>query len=398
MKLIFKVCAIGTILSLLFLCSCATKNSVSLQLPADASINPEAGRGGWLLIKLKSDSGEELSFVVDTGAPQTILDRSFEPALGKRLGMKKLRYGFYQTTSGGIYAAPRLYLGNTQLLTGDRILTDDLHRKISPGIAGILGMDCLRHYCVQIDFDSRRVRFLDPDRPGNEEWGKAFPLTILFGCVFTRMDFFGRGSVYARLDTGFIGGVDVSVSPRQFRKEVKRQTPVMMVTSQGQTKETECVGCFEKGIFGGETYTNLAMAEWSSMPLSARTLICLQFLARHRVTFNFPKRTMYLKQESVGPLSSGFFLSIEAEKFLAGLGKAEQLAGLSDRPPGDLRAVKIDCSGTFPFFQSFDFHKTGDSSVYHYDVVQAFQNGPWKLQRAWRTDRNGKTIEEYPAL
>ncbi len=398
MKIILKVCALSTVLSLLLLCSCATKNSVPLQLPADAGINPEAGRGGWLLVKLKSDSGEELSFVVDTGSPQTIFDKSLEPVLGKRLGTKKIRYGFYQATSGGMYAAPRLHLGNTQLLTGNRILTDDLHQKISTSIAGILGMDCLRHYCIQIDFDSRRVRFLNPDCPANDEWGKAFPLTILFGCVFTHMDFFGWGNVYARLDTGFIGGVDASVSPSQFRKEVKRQMPVMMVKSQGQTKETECVGCFERCVFGGETYTNLAIGEWNSVPLSARTLVGLQFLARHRVTFNFPKRMMYLKQESVGPLSSGFFLSIEAKNFWVGLGKANQLPGLSNQPTGSLQATKVDCSGTFPFTQGFDFHKTGDSSIYCYEVVQPFQNGPWKLQKAWRTDRDGKTIEEYPAL
>jgi hypothetical protein len=383
-------------LGLLLLSSCATKGFIRPTLPADASFNPEAGRGGWLLVKLKVNGGEELSFVVDTGAPQTILDRSLEPRLGKRLGTKKLRYSFYQNTSGGIYAAPHLYLCNTPLLTDDRILTDDLHQKISTGVDGILGMDCLRHYCIQFDFASRKMRFLDPGSQSNENWGKAFPLTILFGCVFTRMDFFGQGSVYARLDTGFIGGVDVSVSPRQFRNVVKRQTPVEMVTPEGQTMQTACVGCFEKAAFGGETYTNFAIAKWSSVSLSARTLIGLQFLGRHCVTFDFPKRMLYLKQESVGPLASGFFLTIEAEKFLAGLGKADQLPGLSNKPAGDLQAAKMRFSGAYPFSQGFDFHKTGDSSVYHYDVLQAFQNGPWKLKKAWRTDQNGKMIEEYP--
>jgi hypothetical protein len=37
-----------------------------------------------------------------------------------------------------------------------------------------------------------------------------------------------------------------------------------------------------------------------------------------------------------------------------------------------------------------------DLSVYHYTVVQASQNSPWKLQKAWRTDAKQHLIEEYP--
>ena len=49
-------------------------------------------------------------------------------------------------------------------------------------------------------------------------------------------------------------------------------------------------------------HLNLIIGE---MPRNAPllNLIGLQFLARHLVTFNFPKRIMYLKRTSVGPLA-----------------------------------------------------------------------------------------------
>jgi hypothetical protein len=37
----------------------------------------------------------------------------------------------------------------------------------------------------------------------------------------------------------------------------------------------------------------------------------------------------------------------------------------------------------------------GSSSRYHYTVVQRSSDGGWQLQLAWRTDKNGRTIERY---
>jgi hypothetical protein len=52
--------------------------------------------------------------------------------------------------------------------------------------------------------------------------------------------------------------------------------------------------------FGGETYTNVSIAENVVKRWRHENLIGLQFFARNLVTFDFPKRIMYLKPESVG--------------------------------------------------------------------------------------------------
>src|SRR5512147_1069796 len=83
--------SVGIFLSFLFLCSCATtpeSSSISpaTVLPADVTLNEDAGRGGWIIVMLRLESGEELPFIVDTGASGTLLDKSLEPKLGKRSG------------------------------------------------------------------------------------------------------------------------------------------------------------------------------------------------------------------------------------------------------------------------------------------------------------------------
>ena len=105
--------ALGPILSLLFLCSCAAENSLVPTLPADVSLNQDAGRGGSLIVTLRLESGEELPFIVDTGTSGTFLDKSLEPKLGKPLGTAVFQsWGVKKTND--VYAAPRLYLGGVR--------------------------------------------------------------------------------------------------------------------------------------------------------------------------------------------------------------------------------------------------------------------------------------------
>jgi hypothetical protein len=373
-----------------FLCSCATRNPIRPQLPAETSLNETAGRGDWVRIKVHLENGKEIPLMVDTGGPHTVLDKSLEPLLGKRLGTGT----WFEPLLGGLlkvnlYNAPKLYLGDTQLITSDRVYTYDFQKE-SPGPMGVLGMDCLRNYCVQFDFVNRKMRFLDPNRPGND-LGKAFPLTIIFGLVITRTDCFGTGKALFCPDTGF-NYADAMLKPKLFRRMSKEQKPVM--AGQAKTLKTRPAAWFSKGTFGGEIYTNLTIMEWSGTR-PAGDLIGLPLLARNLVTFNFPKRMMYLKQESIGPLNEGVFLSLEAAEFLNSLKEKGQLLGWSKddkwqgNVPGDVP------NEAYPLSENFDCQKSNNPAVYHYTVVRASKNAPWELQKAWRTDAKGCIIEEY---
>ena len=149
------------------------------ELPADVTMNKDAGRGDLLIMTLRLESGEDLPFVVDTGAGGTLLDRSLEPKLGKRRRPSTVSlFGVEHKTA--LYAAPKLYLRNTRLITGADIATYDVKQMLprsSQPIMGILGMDCLRHYRIQLDFETGKIRFLDADQVNAAELGKAFRLT-----------------------------------------------------------------------------------------------------------------------------------------------------------------------------------------------------------------------------
>jgi hypothetical protein len=368
---------LGIFMSLLLLCSCATQEPIRYQLPAPVTINKEAGCGGHLTVKLRLENGKELAFDVDTGAPVTVFNKSLEPQLGKRLGQSSFNWWDGKEESH-IYAAPKLYLGSTPLPTASKIFTSDLKR-MGPQTMGVLGMDCLQHYCIQLDFAAGKMRFLGPDRVKASALGRAFPLT--FSGVGSQRQFVRPtirhgsligGSTNLLIDTGC--NIDGLVS------EGAIQGIAVLLP--------ECV-------WEGETFTNLIIAA-----VDHANVLGLSFLARHLVTLDFPNRMMYLKQTSTGPLAgdilmeiahSGHRVILEAYESLR---ETNQLPGITKNDKGAVYLEANSGSG----FESviFSFRKNGDLSTCRYTARRASKECPWKLQKAWRTDQTGHTIEEYP--
>jgi hypothetical protein len=381
---------LGAILSLLLLCSgVAAPHSSAIipaaDLPGDVNINKEAGRGGLLIVTLRLDGGDELPFLVDTGANGTVLGKSLEPKLGKRLGTGTAR-GWDSKGNANLYAAPKLYLGNTRLITGDTVWTGDSDRQ------GILGMDCLKHYCIQLDFEAGKMRFLHPGQARASELGKAFPLTIKGNITYIHHAGLipGTGTKNLMVDIG------CRVDGLEDKSAIKGLAQIL----------PECV-------WDGETYSNLAVAA-----VEHANVIGLNFLARHLVTLDFPNRIMYLKKTSVGALAGGGSTEIDNDeiqapaKFLESLKEGNQLPGLSNEDKG---MTYVDAYSNFEpqsmkgkglafskgYFKTrhksvtFDFWKKGDSSIYRYQISRASEDSPWKLQKAWRTDKNNRMVEEY---
>jgi hypothetical protein len=358
----------------LLLCSCATENAVHQRLPADVTINKEAGCGGPLTVTVRLESGEELPFGVDTGAPVTILDKSFEPQLGKRLGQSSIDW-WNGNEESHVYAAPKLYLGGARLSTAGKIFTTGHLKRVK----GMLGMDCLKHYCIQLDFAAGEMRFLDPGQVNAAGLGKAIPLT--FSGVGSRKQFI-RPMVH---QGGLIGDstswlIDTGCTVDGLMSEDAIKGIAVFLP--------ECV-------WQGETFTNLLIAAVDHV-----NVLGLSFLARHLVTLDFPNRMLYLKQTSTGPLAGDILLEITHPDHKAILEAYErlrdkdQLPGLSKNDKGMVYLEGSSGSG----FDSvmFGFHKNGDLSICHYKVGRVAKETPWKLQKAWRTDQNGRTVEEYP--
>ena len=67
-------------------------------------------------------------------------------------------------------------------MTGDAVLCADVKDLLAGShqyIMGILGMDVLEHYCIQLDFAAGKMRFLDDPHADKSTWGKAFPIVPL---------------------------------------------------------------------------------------------------------------------------------------------------------------------------------------------------------------------------
>jgi hypothetical protein len=387
MKRILKVRTLGTILSLLLLCSCATTPHQpaivsASELPADVTINTVAGHGGYLTVTLRLEDGEELPFMVDTGASATIFDKSLESKLGKRLGTATTSGWSGKGGKANLYATPKLYLGNTRLMTGSRVSTG----------SAILGMDCLKHYCIQLDFEAGKMRFLNPDQVNTAQFGKAYPLTF-------------KGNLPFIHHVGLLGGSDTNLLI-----DMGCRTDGLA----GKSAINGLVQFLPACVWDGETYSNLAIAA-----VGNANVLGLNFFARHLVTLDFPKRMMYLKQTSISPLASDSSIKasndeIEAPvKFLEDLKENGQLSGLSkndevaiyleaysdfDSQPADAKSVTY----VRAYFNShhksatFGFWKKDDSSICHYTVARSSENSSWKLQKAWQTDQSEKMIEEFP--
>jgi hypothetical protein len=283
---------------LLFLCSCATEKPIRPRQPADVTMNKEAGQGGLLIVTLRLASGEKLPFMVDTGASGTGFDKSLERKLGKRLG-NGTAWHFGDKQEGGAYVAPRLYLGNAPLMmTGTNVFTYDLRPFSSTAgrpILGVLGMDVLAHYCIQLDFQAGMMRFLDDTHSSHKDWGRPFALTdIGDGRFSVGENLAGAKDSGSVIDSGC--NYDGWLSQQLFRQWTNQAG----LPAGGEVRSP-------MGVLGGETYCDIILRGFGAETISVGDShivfngIGLRFLARHLVTFDFPKRTMYLKRTGRNP-------------------------------------------------------------------------------------------------
>jgi hypothetical protein len=244
------------------------------------------------MVTVELENGQKLPMILDTGAGSTTFDKSFEPKLGKPLGAAPMN-SFLGISTNNLYTAPKLYLGGAPLLmTGTAIVTWDVKKRVSSlarhSVMGILGIDVLEHYCMQLDFAAGKMRFLEDQHADKSAWGKAFPIVPLSADdprPAVAENLLGLQGPLSLIDSGFLG--DGSLMPKYFQL----WTNSAVVPTNGEARSPD-------GVFGGRKYpfVNLSEENWPS------DAIGLNFLARHLVTLDFPNHTMYLRCQSIGPL------------------------------------------------------------------------------------------------
>ena len=354
-------------------------------------MNEDAGRSQLLFVTLELEDGQELPCEVDTGCFNTILDQSLEPKLGKRCDTGSIS-AMGAIHEVGIYKTPKLYLGGALLQhTGTNVGTCDfkwLSTLLGRPVMGILGMDVMEQYCVQLDFASHRIRFLDPDTPA-KGLGQPFVLTgppeegiyISNNLVGNQ----GSGSL-TLIDLGCLG--DGWLTPALFQQWTNQALPLV-------AGQVHCPNAQLSGEIYPEVWLDRGKPWETGKP--EHNGIGIFFLSRHLVTLDFPKRTMYLKRTSIGPLHLDTqevkAVGKSAVTLLRSLKKSGHLPGWSKDDKSMAKSVSFSCSSTLT--GTFTARKIGDSSVYHFQVIRASEDSPWKLRKAWQTDTNDCLIKEY---
>lgn len=252
-----------------------------VELPAPLAMSREAGNGMLLFLEVQTEDGEAFPCAMDTGSPNTVLPASLEPKLGKRLGARRFSTLDSRNEVEYLYAAPKLFLGKTRLVTGTQVGTS--------GKLGVLGMDCLRNYCIQLDFEAKVVRFLRADQIKVTELGKPFLLTKSRYATIQHAGFFQNKESELLLDTGC--PFDGYLNPRVFKRAAReRHAQSLPLFKDGAVQGTAPgVALFSECVWDNESYTNLVIAKGFN-------LVGLRFLGRHLVTFDFPAGLVYLKR------------------------------------------------------------------------------------------------------
>ena len=277
----------------------------SATIPPEIPINKGAGRGGWLIVNLRLEDSSDLPFMVDTGSPVTVLDKSLQHSLETPIQTIFYRSSFGNQASD-VVAAPKLYLENTPIKTDSYVITADLSKmskRSGQRIMGILGLDCLRNYCVQLDFEAGKMRLLATNEFGADTLGKAYSLDLnnrgqnlppMFSSAIRNeslpyihhLDLAGGSNTNLLIDTGYNNDGAVE------NGAIKGNYLTRFVHFLIKFRDLRIGKC----EWNGETYDNLRIGTgWN--------VLGLRFLARHLVTFDFPNRTMYLKKVSSSPLA-----------------------------------------------------------------------------------------------
>jgi len=376
-------------LALLFLCP--IQNILSATLPEDLAMNKDAGRGGLLFVMVRLDDGEKLPFVLDTGNPTTCLDQSLEPKLGMRVRSEPL-WAFGVQSQINVFPAPHLYLGKTLLVkNGSLIVTHDCRQmsaNVGRPILGVLGMDILRNYCIQLDFTANKIRFLDDQHADKSNWGTSFPITyIQDGCPSIGDNLVGATGVSSLIDTGC--DYDGWLIPQLFQQ---------WTDNTGQAHAPN-------GILAGQTYRGLNVRGVDPKLLSTGDAhiqfngLGLHFLSRNLVTLDFPNHTVYLKRISIDALDHKD-ISPDAKSNIESTAKILKTLAQNGQLPGWPKTDELATSKvTFAFDTgavTFNIQKNADPSTYHYKLSQSYEGDSWHLTRAWHTDTTGRITQEYP--
>jgi hypothetical protein len=259
--------------------------------PRDVIEEFDVARDGDALILPGSVNGKPAQFLLDTGASGVMFDRTLLPS-------KALKSREVFTPSGTVqldlFEPPTARVGTQDLVMSGPVVGSNLRKMRETSgyeITAILGMEFLAFHVVQIDFDHGKVVLrktlpADVGTPFNLIRGKGgLPY------IWATVDGWVQDTFV--LDTGFVGTGCGNLSHGTFTGltlgESMKVVHSTLALTLGGTKRVD-VGRARRLTVGNVAIANPVFSD------SEYNMLDLGFLSRFVVTFDFPRRTMYLKQ------------------------------------------------------------------------------------------------------
>lgn len=270
--------------------------------------------------------GQEHTFCLDTGSTGVTFDVSLKDKLGKRvLWPKKGHAAYGKSIKVKYFHAPEAQLGPLSLKCSALVEVTDL-KQLSPRLPekadGIIGMDFLKKYVVQIDFDQGKVLFVSarqdfdlfsffrPKKNEHPEWGEPVPIQYEFFCgqPYIKGRILDRIPVKFMVDTGWVG-VHGALESKIFKavtlEKCEERAQALATAGKEPPFDVKKLTVLDQLTVGPFEYNDTVFSK------SSESILGWWFLSRHVVTFDFPHDTVYLKKGKRFDEPSDLHVSVE---------------------------------------------------------------------------------------
>ncbi|MBC8351078.1 MAG: aspartyl protease family protein [Planctomycetes bacterium] len=236
--------------------------------------------------------GEACWFVVDTGSSGTFIDASLRHKLGPVLGTRMVN----GNVPVALYASPLFEIGEFAIRSDQAIGCASLESFHGPGIKqvrGVIGMDLLREFILQLDPDHTTISLLKAGTTPQTDWGTELEIDL---------DESQRPTIEARvnndnvikfvIDLGDANTADLALAEVDkliARDQDSLKSIGLVARARLTTTVQEIAVRATSFTVGPYVHANLVFIQSDGSRLG------LHYLRRYKATFDFPRRTLYLK-------------------------------------------------------------------------------------------------------
>ncbi len=246
-------------------------------------------------ITVKMKVADELCDVmIDTGSTRSLLDVSFRDKLGPVLGRSPTRTSFGYLNID-LYSSPQFELGALRVRCDRAVGCVSLvNYQTRPGkrISGVLGMDILRQFVVQIDPDEQTIAFLDKTSVPTEQWGKEVQLGLSdaqIPSVMVRVNDLKPIPFLIDLGDGSTGSIGYADYKTLVAADTNAVTVVGYRWSAGLANSAKAVS-FRVNSLSVECFEHSKLV----FSVGVQSRLGLDYFMRYTTTFDFPNAKLYL--------------------------------------------------------------------------------------------------------